>query len=131
MKIQNKKNLVKPVSVSHCTPVYINGRIKAYNLRVFYAGDLSTNTSERRKWRNFIDEHPQMLWDNMDMLKPVINPNLHIPGVSHLTGLFKYHDNDDTSELEYSWCKGLFNLGAERAWQFRLKILASISEDTK
>ena len=129
--VRNKKILVKPVSVSHCTPVYINGRIKAYNLRVFYAGVLSMNTNERREWRKFVDENPQTLYDNLDMLRPVIKPNLQITGASHLTGYFKYHDADDTSEFEYSWRKGIFNRGAERAWQFRMKILASIHEDTK
>lgn len=131
MKKQNKKEFISPVAVSGCTPVYNNGRIIGYNVHVFYDGDLSTNTEIRESWRDLIDSHPHLVWDNMNMLRPVIKTNIIIPNKWHLTGYFEYHHESDTSELEYGWRKGLFGCGAKRAWQFRLKMLAKVKENNK
>lgn len=118
-----KKEKIVPVDVSHCVPVYINGKIKYWNVHVFYGGDLSTNTKQREETRKIIDK---LSFEDFEMLKPVIKPNIIIPKESHLTGLFRYNREKNVSELEYSWRDGLFGNGARRAWDFRLKMYSQI-----
>ncbi|MCQ2568549.1 MAG: hypothetical protein MJ163_03055 [Alphaproteobacteria bacterium] len=103
-----KKEKIVPVDVSHCVPVYINGKIKYWNVHVFYGGDLSTNTEQREETHKITDESSKVFFEDFEMLKPVIKPNIII------------------SELEYSWRDGLFGNGARRAWDFRLKMYSQI-----
>lgn len=123
-----KQTQAQPISVSHCTPVYINGRIKYWNIRVFYEGDLSTNTAQRTDVLKLVNKNPYLVWKFMDELQPFLKPDIIIPQKNRLTGLFRYNPEKDLSELEYSWRDGLFGYGAERAWQFRLKMLAQINK---
>lgn len=125
---QQPKQPVKPVSVSQTVPVYNNGRIIAWNVHVFFDGDLSTNTAQRNKWRELIDKNPHLVWEDGKMLNPILKKNIIIPNERHLTGLFRYNPEKNVSELEWSWRDGLFGCGAERAWQFRIKILAQINK---
>lgn len=133
MEKKNKKETISPVGVSGCIPVYYNGRIIGYNVHVFYDGDLSTNTAAREGMRDLVVRNTHLLRDDMNvkMLNPVIKQNIIIPNVWHWTKYFKYHHESNTSELEWGWRKGLFGRGAERAWQFRLKMLAKIDENHK
>ncbi len=124
---------ITPVSVSDCLPVYINGRIKYWTVNVCYDGDLSTNTKEREEWRELYNKYPyEVSWNEhmpVSPLQPVLKPNINIPGEIHLTGYFKYHHENNTSELEYAWRNVLF--GAKRARNFRLKILEQIKNKHK
>lgn len=121
-----KKEKIVPVDVSHCVPVYINEKIKHWNVHVFYGGDLSTNTEQREETHKITDESSKVSFEDFEMLKPVIKPNIIIPKESHLTGLFRYNREKNVSELEYSWRDGLFGNGARRAWDFRLKMYSQI-----
>ena len=123
----NKK--VLPVSVSGCTPVYVNGRIKWWTVHVFFNGDLSINTTQRNKWRELIDKNPHLVHENGIFLRPVIRPDIIMPKKGNWSSYFKYHADKNMSEIEYAWRNGLFDCGGERAWQFRIKMLAQIAKN--
>ncbi|MCR4917858.1 MAG: hypothetical protein K5912_02850 [Alphaproteobacteria bacterium] len=131
MNVAGKKFSVIPVSVSDITPVYNDGQLIAYNLRVFYDGDLSVNTSSRKAWDKFIDKNPHLIHKEYNMLRPVLRNDIIIPKERHLTGLFRYHDEKAVSELEYSWRCRVFNGGLKRAEKFRQKMLVQIYENNK
>ena len=123
------KSSAKPISVSHCNPVYVNGKIKYWNVYVEYAGNISMNSDTIAKWREIISKNPKVLENNPfyhDVLRPIFNPNIIIPNIEHATEKFKYDSERDVSLMGYSWRDGLFGRGAERAWNFRLKMLADI-----
>ena len=133
MKSNKKKEQIIPVSVSNVVPVYHwrnRGRIIAYNVHVFFDGDLSTNTEQREEFKRLYEQHPGHKADDFfyESLRSILKPNISIPKESHLTGLFRYDREKNVSELEYSWRNGLFGCGAERAWKFRIRMLAQINK---
>ena len=129
----NKKILqnVETVSVSQCVPVYINGKIKYWKVNVEYAGNLAMNLTSVNAWRDVYNKNPKAFYENpahYDALRIILKPNILIPSVKHMTGFFKYNPEKNVSQLEYAWRDGLFGWGAERAWQFRIKMLAQINK---
>ena len=123
----NKKNAV-PVSVEY-VPVYINGRVKYYNVHVKYIGDLSLNTESRESALELREKSPLAFNSdpmNHRMLTPVLREDVIIPKRYHITG-FKYDSTKNISDIQYSWRNGLFGHGAERAWQFKIKMQALIT----
>ena len=130
MKNQLKCN-VQPVSVSHCNPVYINGRIKYWAVRVEYAGNLAMNGISVRRWLDTFEHNVQAFYENpagYDALRTILKTNLIIPGAEHMTGFFRYDAKRNISALDFAWRDGLFGRGADRAWKFRLNMLAEIAK---
>lgn len=118
---------VKTVSVSQCIPVYIKGNIKYWKVNVEYAGNLAMNLASVNAWRDIYNKNPKTFDENpsyYDALRIILKP---VPEVKHITGFFKYNPEKNTSELEYAWRDDLCGVGAERAWQFRIKMLAQIN----
>lgn len=110
-----KKMSVKPIKVSQVNPVYINGKIKYWGLDVTYNGDL------RLPGQKFLPD---------EVFGIILNPVIDIEKVCYVSAV-KYDANTDSTKLSYSFRDGLFGRGAERAWQFRIKMLASITRQKK
>ena len=130
MKNKNKINPI-PVSVSHCMPVYNKGKIKGWNVYLNYQGNLSVNSENIQKWQDLFDKNPSLLQKNpfyYNMLHPVLDKDVILPDSKHLTGCFKYDPENNISVIEYGWRDGIFGCGAERAWNFRLKMLGLINK---
>ncbi|MCQ2571753.1 MAG: hypothetical protein MJ165_02015 [Alphaproteobacteria bacterium] len=130
MKNKNKINPIL-VSVSHCMPVYSKGKIKGWNVYLKYSGNLSVNSENIHKWQDLFDKNPSLLQKNpfyYNMLHPVLDQDVIIPNPKHLTGYFKYDAENNISVIEYGWRDGIFGWGAERAWNFRLKMLGLINK---
>lgn len=132
--MKRNKNLlqnVETVSVSQCIPVYINGKIKYWKVNVGYAGNLAMNLTSVNAWRDIYNKNPKAFYENpayYDALRIILKPNLLLPEVKHMTGFFKYNPEKNISELEYAWRDGLFWRGSERAWQFRIQMLAQMNK---
>ena len=131
-KIRKKQAL--PVAVSDCMPVYINGCIKYWKVRVGYDGNLAMNLDLVEAWRDIYRKNPTFFEQRpayYDALHVVLQPNIVVPQMNRLTGYFKYNPEKNTSMLEYYWCDGVFNRGAKRAWDFRIKMLSQIQGRVK
>lgn len=130
---RNKKILTnaEPVSVSQCMPVYIQGKIKYWKVCVEYTGNLAMNLTSVNAWRDLYNKNPKFFNENpayYDALHIILKQNIAVPGTKYMTGFFKYNPEKDTSELEYAWRDGLFGRGGERAWQFRIQMLAQMNK---
>lgn len=93
-------NEFKPVSVSHISPVYHNGHVRFWRMHVECAGKLTPL--------------------DLDIL----------PETQHLIEFGEHKMPENTTVLKYSWRNGLFGLGWNRIWQFRIKILSKITEES-
>ncbi len=114
-----EKKFVQPVSVSDCIPMYIDGRLKYWNVHVKYVGNLSMDgVFKNLRAQDFI-------YDS-NGFAPVFTVEKDVPNGRHLAGFFKYDKKSNTSGLDYYWRNGLFGRGWDRAWKFRLEILAQI-----
>ena len=110
---------VNPVAVSGVKPVYVNGRLKYWTVDVEYDADLRL-------------PHQEYLPDDLGKSGIVLNPVFDIKKPHHVS-FVKYEPGTNNTRLTYSWRDGLFGLGGERAWRFRLDIIAQINknENTK
>ena len=127
-----KKN-AKPISVSHSIPCYVNGNIKYWRVDVEYAGDLSTNSTQVKEWRDIHKNAPELFETHpglYKMMTPIYVTDVEIPNLKHAC-VFNYDEKSDKTTLGYVWQDGLFGRGAKRAWDFRLKILAEIINNRK
>ena len=112
-----KKQIAQPVRVSQCTPVYINGKLKYWNLSVEYVGDLRL-------------PNQKFLPRDFGEYGVVLNPVISVHKLRYVNTV-KYDDNTGNTKLTYVFRDGIFGLGAERAWQLRIWALARINENNK
>ena len=106
---------VNPVAVSGVWPVYVNGRLKYWTVDVEYDADLRL-------------PHQEYLPDDLGKSGIVLNPVFDIKKTRHVS-FVKYEPGTNNTRLTYSWRDGLFGLGGERAWRFRLNIIAQINKN--
>jgi len=109
----NKEQNTVPVAVSY-GPVYVNGRVKFWRVGVTYVGKLVMNIKQEPRYK--YKKEPE----SFDIV-----PGLNIPNLNHAE-IFDYDAKSDTTLICYVWKDGLFGRGAERAWNFRLKIFGEI-----
>lgn len=110
----NKRH-VNPIAVSGVKPVYVNGRLKYWTVDVDYN-------------RNLRLPHQEYLLDDLGNSGIVLNPVFDIKK-SRRVSFVKYEPGTNNTRLTYSWRDGLFGLGGERAWRFRLNIIAQINKN--
>lgn len=122
---------IAPISVSHCNPVYVNGRVKYWNIQVVYNADLFLYRPDK-KLLNVSELRRSLMQEPLyfEMITPVLNPKIYIPNRGHVSNA-RYDDVDGTTILGYSWRNGLFGRGAERADRFRTNMLAKIANNEK
>lgn len=106
---------VNPVAVSGVKPVYVNGRLKYWTVDVDYN-------------RNLRLPHQEYLLDDLGNSGVVLNPVFDIKK-SRRVSFVKYNRDTNNTRLTYSWRDGLFGFGGERAWRFRLNIIAEINRN--
>lgn len=106
---------VNPVAVSGVWPVYVNGRLKYWTVDVEYDADL------RLPYQEYLPDD----WEKSGVL---LNPVFDIKKSRHVS-FGKYNPETNNTRLTYSWRDGLFGLGGERAWLFRLSIIAEINRN--
>ena len=112
-----KKRKAQPVQVSQCNPVYINGKLKYWNLSVEYLGDLRL-------------PNQQFLPRDFGEYGVVLNPVISVRKLRYVNTV-KYDNNTGNTTLTYVFRDGLFGRGAEKAWQLRIWMLARINENIK
>ena len=114
---------VNPVAVSGVKPIYVNGRLKYWTVDVEYDADLRLPPQE-----NLPDDFGWVDDDVLGKSGIVLNPVFNIKKTRRIS-FVKYNRDTNNTRLTYSWRDGLFGFGGERAWQFRLNIIAQINKN--
>lgn len=122
---ETKKISAKPLFVSHCDPVYVNDKLKYYQVKVSFAGDLRLMAPAVIS--SDLVKNPALYNEPLlhEMMQPVLNPKIKLPNILHAYSL-TYDDTDNTTLISYAFRNDLFGIGANRAWKFRLRMLGEL-----
>ena len=118
-----KKQIAKPVSVSCREPVYIDGKIKYWQVRVVFDGDLRLSPPVNLSYEDIKMLHN--LHINERFNSEELSLKVKLPQMFHICS-FEYDDKSGNTSVLYSFRSDLLGIGAQRAWCFRLKILDKI-----